>query len=67
VGQLLYLEAEAIGIRSTGIGCFFDDSTHRLAEMKAMATPTATPSRSSAISPFLAHHLASGPMACTAT
>jgi SagB-type dehydrogenase family enzyme len=35
VGQLLYLEAEAIGIRSTGIGCFFDDSTHRLAEMKA--------------------------------
>lgn len=34
VGQLLYLEAEAIGIRSTGIGCFFDDSTHRVAELE---------------------------------
>ena len=34
IGQLLYLEAEAMGIRSTGIGCFFDDSTHRVAEMK---------------------------------
>ena len=29
VGQMLYLEAEAAGIRSTGIGCFFDDVTHR--------------------------------------
>ena len=28
VGQLLYLEAEASGIRATGIGCFFDDATH---------------------------------------
>jgi len=30
IGQLLYLEAEAAGIRSTGIGCFFDDSMHAL-------------------------------------
>ena len=30
VGQVLYLEAEAAGIRSTGIGCFFDDAMHRL-------------------------------------
>lgn len=29
VGQVLYLEAEAIGIRATGIGCFFDDPMHR--------------------------------------
>jgi hypothetical protein len=29
VGQQLYLEAEAAGIRATGIGCFFDDLTHR--------------------------------------
>jgi len=29
VGQVLYLEAEASGIRGTGIGCFFDDLTHR--------------------------------------
>ncbi len=28
VGQVLYLEAEAIGIRATGIGCFFDEPTH---------------------------------------
>ena len=30
VGQVLYLEAEATGIRGTGIGCFFDDLTHRV-------------------------------------
>jgi hypothetical protein len=29
VGQQLYLEAEASGIRATGIGCFFDDMTHQ--------------------------------------
>jgi SagB-type dehydrogenase family enzyme len=29
IGQMLYLEAEASGIRGTGIGCFFDDLTHR--------------------------------------
>ncbi len=28
VGQLLYLEAEEAGIRSTGIGCYFDDPVH---------------------------------------
>ncbi|HLB02937.1 MAG TPA: SagB/ThcOx family dehydrogenase, partial [Nitrospiria bacterium] len=30
IGQVLYLEAEACGIRSTGIGCFFDDPMHRV-------------------------------------
>jgi len=30
IGQVLYLEAEAHGIRATGIGCFFDDLTHEL-------------------------------------
>ncbi len=30
IGQVLYLEAEAAGIRSTGIGCFFDDTTHEI-------------------------------------
>ncbi len=30
IGQVLYLEAEAFGIRSTGIGCFFDDPMHRV-------------------------------------
>ncbi len=30
LGQILYLEAEAAGIRATGIGCFFDDVFHRL-------------------------------------
>lgn len=28
IGQVLYLEAEAAGIRATGIGCFFDDAVH---------------------------------------
>jgi len=30
IGQVLYLEAEAAGIRATGIGCFFDDPVHRV-------------------------------------
>jgi SagB-type dehydrogenase family enzyme len=30
IGQVLYLEAEATGIRGTGIGCFFDDVTHKV-------------------------------------
>lgn len=25
LGQVLYLEAHAVGISATGIGCFFDD------------------------------------------
>jgi nitroreductase len=30
IGQTLYLEAEAQGVRGTGIGCFFDDAVHDL-------------------------------------
>lgn len=30
IGQVLYLEAEAVGLRGTGIGCFFDDLMHEL-------------------------------------
>jgi len=30
LGQALYLEAEAAGVRGTGIGCFFDDPVHQL-------------------------------------
>ncbi|MFN7971184.1 MAG: SagB/ThcOx family dehydrogenase [Acidobacteriota bacterium] len=30
IGQVLYLDAEAAGIRSTGIGCFFDDVVHQM-------------------------------------
>jgi hypothetical protein len=29
IGQALYLEAEAAGLRGTGIGCFFDDLVHQ--------------------------------------
>lgn len=36
LGQLLYLEAEAMGLRGTGIGCFFDDPVH---EAATLATP----------------------------
>jgi SagB-type dehydrogenase family enzyme len=28
LGQVLYLEAEAMGLRGTGIGCYFDDALH---------------------------------------
>lgn len=30
IGQVLYLEAEAAGVRATGIGCYFDDACHEL-------------------------------------
>jgi hypothetical protein len=30
IGQVLYLEAEAAGVRGTGIGCYFDDACHEL-------------------------------------
>lgn len=30
IGQILYLEAEAAGVRATGIGCYFDDHVHEL-------------------------------------
>lgn len=30
LGHVLYLEAEAAGVRGTGIGCFFDDVMHEL-------------------------------------
>ena len=34
IGQVLYLEAEAAGIRSTGIGCYFDDHMHEVLGLK---------------------------------
>jgi SagB-type dehydrogenase family enzyme len=34
IGQVLYLEAEAYGVRGTGIGCFFDDAVHAIAGLK---------------------------------
>ena len=30
VGQVLYLQSEAAGVRSTGIGCYFDDLFHQV-------------------------------------
>ncbi|KAD4178095.1 hypothetical protein R6Q59_021628 [Mikania micrantha] len=30
IGQVLYLEAHALGISATGIGCFFDDPVHEV-------------------------------------
>ena len=30
IGQVLYLESEAAGLRSTGIGCYFDDPMHHV-------------------------------------
>ncbi|MGZ5028338.1 MAG: SagB/ThcOx family dehydrogenase [Methylobacter sp.] len=34
IGQVLYLEAEAAGVRGTGIGCYFDDSVHEILGIK---------------------------------
>lgn len=36
IGQVLYLEAEAAGVRSTGIGCFFDDFVHQLLDLNQL-------------------------------
>ncbi len=36
LGQLLYLEAEAAGVRATGIGCFFDDPVHEVVGIKTL-------------------------------
>jgi len=30
IGQLLYVHAEAQGVRGTGVGCYFDDAVHEL-------------------------------------
>ena len=37
IGQVLYLEAEAAGLRATGIGCFFDDPVHQVFGFKDTA------------------------------
>ena len=37
IGQVLYLEAEAAGVRATGIGCFFDDPVHQVFGFKDLA------------------------------
>jgi SagB-type dehydrogenase family enzyme len=34
IGQVLYLEAEAAGLRGCGIGCYFDDPMHELLGLK---------------------------------
>jgi nitroreductase len=34
IGQVLYLEAEAAGVRATGIGCFYDDPVHDVLGLK---------------------------------
>jgi SagB-type dehydrogenase family enzyme len=37
VGQTLYLEAEAAGVRATGIGCFYDDPVHEVLGLRSHA------------------------------
>lgn len=37
LGQVLYLEAEAAGVRATGIGCFFDDPVHEILAIKQLS------------------------------
>jgi hypothetical protein len=40
IGQVLYLDAEAAGARSTGIGCFYDDAVHELLGLPPGSTVT---------------------------
>ncbi|MCP9439692.1 MAG: SagB/ThcOx family dehydrogenase [Nitrospira sp.] len=37
LGQILYLEAEAAGVRGTGIGCFFDDPVHHIIAVQGLS------------------------------
>lgn len=37
LGQVLYLEAHAVGISATGIGCFFDNPVHEVLGLKGTA------------------------------
>ncbi len=37
LGQALYLEAEAAGVRGTGIGCYLDDLFHQMAGIEGSA------------------------------
>ncbi|MCG6923963.1 MAG: SagB/ThcOx family dehydrogenase [Acidobacteria bacterium] len=37
LGQVLYLEAEAAGLRGTGIGCYLDDVVHELLGLEGSA------------------------------
>lgn len=37
IGQVLYLEAEAAGLRGTGIGCYFDDAVHEVCGLQGTA------------------------------
>jgi len=37
VGQVMYLEAEAAGVRATGIGCFFDEPVHEIVATKGLS------------------------------
>ncbi len=37
IGQVLYLEAEAAGLRATGIGAYFDDAVHALLGLRDKA------------------------------
>jgi len=36
IGQALYLDAEMRGLRGTGMGCFFDDITHKILGLSDM-------------------------------
>ncbi len=40
IGQVLYLEAEAMNIQGTGIGCFFDDPVHQFLGLQDMSFQT---------------------------
>jgi len=50
IGQVLYLEAEAAGVRATGIGCFYDDPVHQVYGLADSRSSRSITSRSAAMS-----------------
>ena len=54
IGQVLYLEAEAAGVRATGIGCFFDDPVHQVFGFNDATFQSSITSRPEAMSMTLA-------------
>jgi SagB-type dehydrogenase family enzyme len=40
IGQALYIQSEIVGLRGTGVGCFFDDETHEFLGLKSTRLQT---------------------------
>lgn len=62
IGQVLYLEAEALDLAGTGIGCYFDDAVH---ELLGLPTDAAAAGASASRWQVLYHFSVGAPVADT--